>query len=700
MAIHTQSCKYFLLLPMAAAISATLLSSQTLAEHPLPEVHVEEAQTALDASHSADLSRVSSPDTAALLRSIPGANVNSNGALTGIAQYRGLYGDRVNVSIDGAHIHSGGPNAMDAPLSYIPASQLQSLSVERGIASVSSGQETLGGHITATSKQGEFGSSDAFEVSGKIDSQLQSQNDGRQLGAMAIIANQHHKFGVNTLDETAGNTEFDGGELAATGYERKRHNVFYSYQDETQRLNIKAGQNNTGNSGTPALAMDIVSIDTDLASIDYQIKTGDTTYNASASYSNVSHAMDNFSLRSEPMNAGMYRSTLATGDGSNFAFSLSTPFANGTVSAGVDQSYATHNADISNPNNAMFFVTHFNEVERNIFGSFVEWEIQRDALSFEAGLRYNRVSMDADEVNTSMTMMGGMMGANTTTLRDNFNDAEREQNDDNVDLVLKAAYQLDNTLTLNAGLSRKQRAPSYQERYLWLSMPTTGGLADGRSYVGNVELDSETAYELNLGFDFNSGEHYLGAQVFYREVKDYIQGTDTDYMAANMVANMMSGQDALQYNNIDARLFGGEFTYGMAFNHQLRLDGVVSYVRGERTDLDDNLYRIAPLSHRLSVTYSQEAWQVSAISELVAEQNKVSGYNSEAASAGYGLLHLRADWQLSSALSLNAGIENLTDKRYADHLAGYNRTMNSDVAVGDRLWAAGRSLNLGMNYQF
>jgi len=685
---------------MAAAISATLLSSQTLAEHPLPEVHVEEAQTALDASHSADLSRVSSPDTAALLRSIPGANVNSNGALTGIAQYRGLYGDRVNVSIDGAHIHSGGPNAMDAPLSYIPASQLQSLSVERGIASVSSGQETLGGHITATSKQGEFGSSDALEVSGKIDSQLQSQNDGRQLGAMAIIANQHHKFGVNTLDETAGNTEFDGGELAATGYERKRHNVFYSYQDETQRLNIKAGQNNTGNSGTPALAMDIVSIDTDLASIDYQIKTGDTTYNASASYSNVSHAMDNFSLRSEPMNAGMYRSTLATGDGSNFAFSLSTPFANGTVSAGVDQSYATHNADISNPNNAMFFVTHFNEVERNIFGSFVEWEIQRDALSFEAGLRYNRVSMDADEVNTSMTMMGGMMGANTTTLRDNFNDAEREQNDDNVDLVLKAAYQLDNTLTLNAGLSRKQRAPSYQERYLWLSMPTTGGLADGRSYVGNVELDSETAYELNLGFDFNSGEHYLGAQVFYREVKDYIQGTDTDYMAANMVANMMSGQDALQYNNIDARLFGGEFTYGMAFNHQLRLDGVVSYVRGERTDLDDNLYRIAPLSHRLSVTYSQEAWQVSAISELVAEQNKVSGYNSEAASAGYGLLHLRADWQLSSALSLNAGIENLTDKRYADHLAGYNRTMNSDVAVGDRLWAAGRSLNLGMNYQF
>jgi len=700
MVTNAPRSNYLVLLPLAAAVSATVLSSQTLAEHPLPEVHVEEEQSALHASHSADLSRATSPDSATLLRTIPGASVNSNGALTGIAQYRGLYGDRINVSIDGAHIHSGGPNAMDAPLSYIPASQLQSLSVERGIASVSSGQETLGGHITATSQQGEFGMSDAFEISGKVDGQLQSQNDGRQLGASAIIANQHHKFGVNTLDETAGNTEFDGGELAATGYERKRHNVFYGYQDATQRLNIKAGKNNTGNSGTPALAMDIVAIDTDLASIDYEVKAGDTTYKASASYSNVSHAMDNFSLRDAPMNASMYRSTLATGDGSNFALSLSTPLAGGTLSAGIDQSYATHNADISNPNNAMFYVSHFNEAERNIFGSFVEWQTQRDALSLEAGLRYNRVSMDADEVNTSMTMMGGMMGANTTTLRDNFNNAEREQNDDNVDLVLKAAYQVDEALTLNAGLSRKQRAPSYQERYLWLSMPTTGGLADGRSYVGNIELDSETAVELNLGFDLKSGDQYIGAQVFYREVKDYIQGTETDYMAANMVANMMSGQDALQYNNIDARLFGGEFTYGRALNQQLRLDGVVSLVRGERTDLDDNLYRIAPLSHQLSLTYSQENWQVSAVSELAAEQNKVSDYNNEAASAGYGLLHLRADWQLSSALSLNAGIENLTDKRYADHLAGYNRTTNSDVAVGDRLWAAGRSLNLGMSYQF
>src|SRR5690606_16096713 len=40
-------------------------------------------------------------DTAELRRELPGANLNANGVLSGIAQYRGLYGDRVTVTLDG-----------------------------------------------------------------------------------------------------------------------------------------------------------------------------------------------------------------------------------------------------------------------------------------------------------------------------------------------------------------------------------------------------------------------------------------------------------------------------------------------------------------------------------------------------------------------------------------------------------------------
>ena len=64
-----------------------------------------------------DLINAPAADSAQLLKKIPGANVNSNGTVTGIAQYRGMYGQRINTLIDGIKISSGGPNAMDSPLS-------------------------------------------------------------------------------------------------------------------------------------------------------------------------------------------------------------------------------------------------------------------------------------------------------------------------------------------------------------------------------------------------------------------------------------------------------------------------------------------------------------------------------------------------------------------------------------------------------
>jgi iron complex outermembrane receptor protein len=99
-------------------------------------------------------------DTATTLKDLPGADVNNNGTITGIAQYRGMYGDRVAVTIDNHAVVSGGPNSMDAPLSYVPPMITESIVIERGIASVSSAPETIGGHLATTLARGDFGGGD------------------------------------------------------------------------------------------------------------------------------------------------------------------------------------------------------------------------------------------------------------------------------------------------------------------------------------------------------------------------------------------------------------------------------------------------------------------------------------------------------------------------------------------------------------
>ena len=96
-------------------------------------------------------------DTATTLKDLPGADVNNNGAITGIAQYRGMYGDRVAVTIDNHAVVSGGPKSMDTPLSYVSPMITESIVVERGIASVSSAPESIGGHLATKLARGDFG---------------------------------------------------------------------------------------------------------------------------------------------------------------------------------------------------------------------------------------------------------------------------------------------------------------------------------------------------------------------------------------------------------------------------------------------------------------------------------------------------------------------------------------------------------------
>lgn len=58
------------------------------------------------------------PDTANLIERVPGGAVSDNGPISGQVNYRGMFGPRMNVRIDGMYVNPGGPNWMDPPLHY------------------------------------------------------------------------------------------------------------------------------------------------------------------------------------------------------------------------------------------------------------------------------------------------------------------------------------------------------------------------------------------------------------------------------------------------------------------------------------------------------------------------------------------------------------------------------------------------------
>jgi iron complex outermembrane receptor protein len=206
--------------------------------------------------------------------------------------------------------------------------------------------------------------------------------------------------------------------------------------------------------------------------------------------------------------------------------------------------------------------------------------------------------------------------------------------------------------------------------------------------------------------DFHHGALTLAPRVFYHRVDDYIQGTPSTVMPAVMMVRMMNNMngtnnpDPLQFNNVDAEFYGFDMDWRLALGDRWSVSGLVNYVRGERRDIDDNLYRIAPPNTSLRLEYQGQRWQFAAETVAYASQDDVSVTNAEQETAGYAVVNLSAVWQITDKLQLAAGVDNVFDRGYRDHLAGYNRAANPDIARGERLPGYGVNAFAQVSYEF
>lgn len=647
---------------------------------------------------------VISPDAAQLLKEAPGANVNSNGPLTGIPQYRGMYGPRIATAIDGNQLAPSGPNWMDPPISYVVGSQLESLEVYRGIVPVSVAQEAIGGAIDARINKGNFGSNSDFHLNGRVMSSGQSVNEGYNLNTNLYASNDQHRLKVAALTEKGDDADFPGGKIIPTEYQRDRYDLGYGFRSGAHTLQLDYGNNDTGDTGTPALPMDIRYIRGDLYNLGYHFEaTDDDSIDLAVYGSELRHRMDNYGLRQAPSQAARWRRNTAKSDNIGFRLQGRLQDDTGAWQVGADGFDSSHDSDIDNPNNPMFFVTNFNSAEREVLGLFIERQHHLgDRWQGELGLRYNRVSMDAGKVDGTPAQM--MMPAQM--LRDNFNNAQRDQTDDNIDLVAKVWFESSENSSWYLGLARKNRSPSYQERYLWLPLEATGGLADGNTYTGNIKLRPETSNQVEFGLDFSNDRLTLSPRLFYSKVDDYIQGTPSTYAPALMFVNMMNMNNdtnnppPLQFNNVEAKLYGFDMDWALQLGRHWALSGIVNYVRGERDDINDNLFRIAPPNATVRLGYARHSWSAQVEGVVYDSQNKVSETNREQDTSSYGVVNLSATWQATSALQLAAGVDNLFDREYRDHLSGYNRAANPDIAKGERLPGYGVNAFARLMYEF
>ena len=690
--------------------STVLLSGQALADEAPEAIDELEVITITNQRHRGleemkgyAQGHTSVPDLADWLTSVPGANVNSNGPVTGIAQYRGLYGDRVSATLDGHPVIGAGPNAMDTPLSYSTPLIVDSMTVYRGVAPVSAGINTLGGAIEVNMRKAETMNAKEVAVSGDVQAGYRSNNSAKTLSAVTNITEGN--IAVLLYGNSQKGDSMESGDdttIDPTDFDKVQLGGDIRYIKDDNEIGFSYHYTDTNDSGTPALPMDIEYIESHRITLDGAFNLSGWQGEWLLGYIDADHGMTNYLMR-QNTDLTKYRLNTATADTSDFKLKLTKSFSFGELAFGVDGYFATHDSVITNPNNMMFEVVNFNDVEDNRYGIFTQWQNQFDQTNVQLGVRLKRAEANAGEVGSSMAMMPSMMGTLVSEIRNDFNSADRKVSDNNVDIALNTQTTLSSNVSLSAGVGLKTRAPSYQERYLWTPMEATGGLADGHTYIGDINLKSETAYQVDLGLTYQNDEFMIAPHIFYQSIDDYIQGTPMGMadMSAQMLANMMSGDtNPLKFSNVDAKLYGFDLNSYYHINESFELSTIISYVQGERRDIDDNLYRIAPLNGQINLRYTTDDWMVKTSLVMAAKQNDVSSTNGEQKTAGYGVVNIDAQYFVNNDLAIRFGVDNILDKNYQDHLGGYNRVKGTEIPVLSRLPSEGVSAWAELTYSF
>jgi iron complex outermembrane receptor protein len=608
-------------------------------------------------------------DAAAIAARVAGGDIFGDDALSGQLSYRGLAGERVLGRVNGQRFASGGPNAMDSPLHYAP-----SILVERiDVAPVAEGP-SLGGAINAELLQVQFTDSESLTPQARMASQYRSIDDSYAVGGLAGLSSDTWRVGVVASREQGDDYRFPGVTAVGTLCERNLYGAHMGYRTGAGELFVEYRRSETDPSGNPPFALDMVYFNTDFVQGGFrgQIAEG-VGLTVRLGHVAVRHLMDNQTLRQPTALPMQARATFADADTMTAEAALRFGRARTYIDVGADVEITDRFVTITNPTNPAFFIDSQPDVNAERVGAYLQWRGSFGAVQFEIGGRIDRT-----EQSSGVPQLGTAVPVGPRGLAATFIASGRSAQDTTFDGVVRLWVE-SGAITPRLTLARKSRVPSVLERFAWLPTEASFGLADGNIYVGNQALEPEVAWIAEAGFDLEHDWLTLRPTIYCRRVDNFIQGTPFDdtpgvvNSPVEMVASMSGDSTPLQFRNTNAELYGADLDFVVRPVSQIELAGTASFVRGQRRDVADDLYRIPPANLRLSATWSTERLALGAELFAAADQNRVSQTNSELPGVGYVTIGLFARFSLTDGVALEGGVENLLDTAYAPHLAGRSR---------------------------
>ena len=617
-------------------------------------------------------------DGADYLKNIPGFSVIRKGGVDGDPVLRGMAGSRLNIMLDGEHILGGCGMRMDPPTAYVFPQSFDRVTVIKGPQTVLYGPASGAGTVLF-----ERDPARALKPGVKLDASALRGSHARHDEMIDLNASNGTIYSrlTGTQSEAADYEDGDGRSVHSR-YRRWSANGLVGWApDAHTRIELSAAMSD-GEAAYADRGMDGVKFDRTNAGLKF-VRTNVSPLVSKIEfqtfYNYVDHVMDNFTLRTPP--SPMMR-MLSNPDRETFGARALVGFDLGErtqATAGIDHQSNEHSyrAALGAPrvDDAEFGTT-------GLFGELTHELDDRDRLV--AGLRMdNWRARDMRETLTFSTM--GMMGVTRANP-----DAGESRSRTLTSGFARWERRMEGGITTFAGIGHAQRAPDYWELFSGTMNPK-----ESSTTLSAFGTRPEKTTQLDLGVQAKRERLQASLSVFYNRIDDYI------LIQSKFVKPALMGPGtrlATISRNVDATTWGGEAAVSYSLDAHWRAEGSLAYVRGENDTDNTALAQMTPLQARLGLRWDSGAWSAGGALRIVAAQNRVDPDKGNIVgqdigpTGGFSTLSMNVGYKPMAGIALVAGVDNLFDRTYAEHIsrsgatiAGFEQTLRINEP-GRTLW--------------
>ena len=614
---------------------------------------------------------VPASDGADYLKTIPGFSAVRNGGVNSDPVFRGMFGSRIKLLSNGGEMLGACPNRMDAPSSYISPENYDRLTVIKGPQTVLWGPGASAVTVLFEREPEHFDKPDY-----RLNASLLGGSNGRFDRSIDAAAGSQDGYARVLANRSQADDYQDGnGDTVPSRFDKWNSDVALGWTpDANTLLELTAGKGD-GEARYAGRGMDGSQFLRESLGLRFKKEyIGEVFHGIEAQvyYNYADHIMDNYSLRDFVASSMMPLPTYSRVDRRTLGGRVvgTWRWTDAELKAGVDAQRSEHRK-LMNPTlpaNQMTTLAAGSDLpwvpdamlhNYGLFGE-LEWALSRRARLI-GGLRLDRAEAtdEREFFNSHHPTLKNMMGMPIKQNWDNPTAGDTRR-DSLYSGFLRYEQDLQSLpATTYLGLGHSERFPDYWELFVANPGP-----------VGTVQpfetVKPEKTTQLDVGLQYRQGPLEAWASAYAGVVEDYIL---FDY-----VPGIMAGMTRAVVDNVDARIAGAEAGLAWRFTPNWKGDASLAYAWGENRSDERALPQIPPLEARLGLTYEQGNWSTSGLWRVVAAQSRIAENQGNVVgkdfdqSAGFGVLSWNGAWRVSQQFKLSAGVDNLLDKAYSEHL--------------------------------